>query len=159
MLSLLSKVKVKSTPSLRPKIWSLTKKKRKSSRPPERRPTGRPHARANFLRCYFVVNRLALSSTLILSPKIGIFIVQIVYRPKNTLNFCQNLSYAILYQGNKRYQIHKPTLVKPMKQKYRKAEYVKNRVCFVNVLSSLHENVVFSVCARMDNAAYVIFIM
>ena len=97
-----------------------------ASRPPERRPTGRPHARANFLRCYFVVNRLALSSTLILSPKIGIFIVQIVYRPKNTLNFCQNLSYAILYQGNKSYQIHKPKLVKPMKQKYRKAEYVKN---------------------------------
>ena len=30
---------------------------------------------------------------------------------------------------------------------------------FVNVQSSLHENVVFSVCARMCNAAYVIFIM
>ena len=29
----------------------------------------------------------------------------------------------------------------------------------VNVQSSLHENVVFSVCARMDNAAYIIFIM
>ena len=29
----------------------------------------------------------------------------------------------------------------------------------VNVLSSLHENVVFSVCARMDNAAYILSIM
>ena len=38
-------------------------------------------------------------------------------------------------------------------------EYVQRPVCFVNVLSSLHENVVFSVCARMDNAAYIIFIM
>ena len=32
-------------------------------------------------------------------------------------------------------------------------------MCFVNVQSSLHENVVFSVCALMDNAAYIIFIM
>ena len=44
-------------------------------------------------------------------------------------------------------------------QKYRKAEYVQRCVRFVNVQSSLHENVVFSVCARMCNAAYVIFIM
>ena len=44
-------------------------------------------------------------------------------------------------------------------KKYRKAEYVQRRVRFVNVQSSLHENVVFSVCARMCNAAYVIFIM
>ena len=39
------------------------------------------------------------------------------------------------------------------------AEYVQRRECFVNVQSSLHENVVFSVCARMCSAAYVIFIM
>ena len=45
------------------------------------------------------------------------------------------------------------------KKKYRKAEYVQRRVCFVNVQSSLHENVVFSVFALMCNAAYVIFIM
>ena len=38
-------------------------------------------------------------------------------------------------------------------------EYVHRRVCFVNVQSSLHENVVFSVGARMGNAAYIIFIM
>ena len=44
-------------------------------------------------------------------------------------------------------------------KKYRKAEYVQRRVRFVNVQSSLHENVVFSVCAHMCNAAYVIFIM
>ena len=44
-------------------------------------------------------------------------------------------------------------------KKYRKAEYVQRRVCFVNVQSSLHENVVISVCARMCSAAYVIFIM
>ena len=37
-------------------------------------------------------------------------------------------------------------------KKYRKAEYVQRRVCFVNVQSSLHDNVVFSVCALMCNA-------
>ena len=37
--------------------------------------------------------------------------------------------------------------------------YVKRRVCFINIQSSFHENVVFSVCARMVNAAYIIFIM
>ena len=44
-------------------------------------------------------------------------------------------------------------------KKYRKAEYVQRRVHFVNVQSSLHENVVFSVNAGMCNAAYGIFIM
>ena len=44
-------------------------------------------------------------------------------------------------------------------KKYRKAEYVQRRVRFVNVQSSLHENVVFSVSARTCIAAYVIFIM
>ena len=44
-------------------------------------------------------------------------------------------------------------------EKYCKAEYVQPRVCFVNVQLSLHENVVFSVCALMCNAVYVIFIM
>ena len=39
------------------------------------------------------------------------------------------------------------------------AEYVQHRVCLVIVQSSLHENVVFSVCAHMDNAAYIIVIM
>ena len=39
------------------------------------------------------------------------------------------------------------------------AEYVQRPVCYVNVQSSLHENVVFSVCAGMDNAAYFVFIM
>ena len=37
--------------------------------------------------------------------------------------------------------------------------YVQRRVCFVNVQSSLHENVVFSICACMGNAVYIIFIM
>ena len=37
--------------------------------------------------------------------------------------------------------------------------YVQRHVCFVNVQSSLHENVVFSVCACMGSAAYIIFIM
>ena len=45
------------------------------------------------------------------------------------------------------------------KKKYRKAEYVQRRVRFVNLQSSLHENVVFSVSARMCNAAYAIYIM
>ena len=44
-------------------------------------------------------------------------------------------------------------------KKYRKAEYVQRRVCFVNVQSSLHENVVFSVCALMCNATYLISIL
>ena len=44
-------------------------------------------------------------------------------------------------------------------KKYRKVEYVQRRVCFVYLQLSLHENVVFSVCTRMDNASYIIFIM
>ena len=44
-------------------------------------------------------------------------------------------------------------------KKYRKAKYIQCRVCFVNVQSYLHENVVFSVCVLVCNAAYVIFIM
>ena len=44
-------------------------------------------------------------------------------------------------------------------KKYRKAEYVQRHVCFVNVQSSLRENVDFTVHARMCNAAYFIFIM
>ena len=39
------------------------------------------------------------------------------------------------------------------------AEHVQRHACFVNVQSSLYENVIFSVCACMCNAAYVIFIM
>ena len=46
-----------------------------------------------------------------------------------------------------------------IKEKYCKAEYVQCHVCFVYLQSSLHEKVVFSVCARMDDAAYIIFIM
>ena len=38
-------------------------------------------------------------------------------------------------------------------------EYVQHRLRLVNVQSSLSENVVFSVCAHMGNAAYIIFIM
>ena len=38
-------------------------------------------------------------------------------------------------------------------------EYVHRPVWFVNVQSSLHENVVCSLCARMGNAASIIFIM
>ena len=44
-------------------------------------------------------------------------------------------------------------------KKYCKAEYIQRRVCFIIVQSYLNENVVFSVCARMGNAAYIIFIM
>ena len=44
-------------------------------------------------------------------------------------------------------------------RKYCKAEYVQRHVYFVNVQSSLHENVVFSLCALMCNATYVMFIM
>ena len=39
---------------------------------------------------------------------------------------------------------------------YHKVEYVQRHVCFLNVQSSLHENVVFSVCVRMGNAAYIL---
>ena len=39
------------------------------------------------------------------------------------------------------------------------AEYVQCCLCFVHVQSSLPENVIFSVCAHMGNAAYIIFIM
>ena len=39
------------------------------------------------------------------------------------------------------------------------AEYVQCPVCFVNGQSSLRENVVFSIRVRVDNAAYIIFII
>ena len=42
------------------------------------------------------------------------------------------------------------------RQKYRKAKYVQRPVCFVNLQSSLHENVVFSVCVRIGNATYIL---
>ena len=45
------------------------------------------------------------------------------------------------------------------REKYRKAQNVKHCVCFVYLQSSLHENVVFSVCAYMGNAVYIMFIM
>ena len=38
-------------------------------------------------------------------------------------------------------------------------EYVQRCVCFVNMQSSLHEKVVFSVCACLGNAMCIIFIM
>ena len=56
-------------------------------------------------------------------------------------------------------RISENIFLNPRIKKYRKAEYVQRHVCFVNVQSSLHENVVFSVCAHMDNATYIIFIM
>ena len=37
--------------------------------------------------------------------------------------------------------------------------WVSHPECLVNVQSSLHENVFFSVCARMGHAKYIIFIM
>ena len=49
--------------------------------------------------------------------------------------------------------------VDTVSKKYRKAEYVQHHLCFVNVQLSLHENVVFSVCARMDKAVYIMSIM
>ena len=39
------------------------------------------------------------------------------------------------------------------------AEYVQRSVCFVNAQSSLHENVVLSVCEHMGNAVHIIFII
>ena len=39
------------------------------------------------------------------------------------------------------------------------AEHVQRCVGFVNIHSSLHKNVAFSLCACKDNAAYIIFIM
>ena len=38
-------------------------------------------------------------------------------------------------------------------------EYVQRHVFFFNIQSSLHEHVGFSVCVRMGNAAYIIFII
>ena len=35
----------------------------------------------------------------------------------------------------------------------RRGEYIQRRVCFINTQSSLHESVVFSVCACLANAA------
>ena len=41
----------------------------------------------------------------------------------------------------------------------RSGEYVQRHVCFVNIQSSLHDNVNFSVFVCLGNAAYIIFIM
>ena len=44
-----------------------------------------------------------------------------------------------------------------VKKKHAKSEYAQRCVCFINVQSSLHENVIFSVCARMGNAEYIMW--
>ena len=44
-------------------------------------------------------------------------------------------------------------------EKMGEEKFGQRHVCFVNVQSSLPENVVFSVCAHVGNAAYIIFIM
>ena len=42
---------------------------------------------------------------------------------------------------------------------YHKAEYNQRHVCFVNVQSFLHGNVIFSVCLCMGNATCITFII
>ena len=64
------------------------------------------------------------------------------------------LTWQILKRG-----IHKILREIEKEKRYRKAEYVQRRVCFVNVQSSLHLNVVFSLYARMGFATCIIFIM
>ena len=62
---------------------------------------------------------------------------------------------------------NKPNIGQPMcfgscklgTKKYCKAELVQRRACFVYLQSSLHKNVIFSVCAHMGKAVYIIFIM
>ena len=44
-----------------------------------------------------------------------------------------------------------------IKKNTTKQNNVQRCVCFINVQSSLHQNVTFSVCASMGNAAYIIF--
>ena len=56
------------------------------------------------------------------------------------------------------HKLKQPPNLRPLK-KYHKVEYVQRCVSFVNVQSSLHENVLFSVCVRMGNATYNISIM
>ena len=77
------------------------------------------------------------------------------YNEKNSVD-----KYYIVYPTylNKTITIN-GILHKSMAQKYRKAEYVQRRVCFVNGQSYLYDNVFFSVCALMCNAAYVMFII
>ena len=78
------------------------------------------------------------------------------------LNFPQKSGISpVLGENNNnflKYNIYSKYIFDASHKKYRKAEYVQRRVRFVNVQSSLHENVVFSVCASVCNAAYVIFI-
>ena len=67
----------------------------------------------------------------------------------STYNALKNCSYSVSLQE----------LVHQRSYWRRSGEYVQRRVWFINIQSSLHENVVFSVSARMGNAAYIIFIM
>merc|ERR1711954_40635 len=72
---------------------------------------------------------------------------------------CQGVSWISTILSGLEIKEHSLNNIETQSKKYRKAEYVQRHVCFVNVQSSLHENVVFSVCARMCNAEYIIFIM
>ena len=74
------------------------------------------------------------------------------FRLLNILSYVKNGRTAVVVRAS-------PKLTEYRSKRYCEAEYVQHHVCFLNVQSSLHENVVFSVCARMCNAAYVIFIM
>ena len=60
-----------------------------------------------------------------------------------------NVDKNILYIGK---------LVRQRSYWRRRGEYIQRCVC-VNIQSSLDENVVFSVCACLCNAAYILFIM
>ena len=73
----------------------------------------------------------------------GYFTLNLLLDLPSLLLVSNTFSYHIIDQTNGRMTA---TAV------YGRAEYVQRRVYFVNVQSSLHENVVFSVCACMCNA-------
>ena len=94
------------------------------------------------------------------SPKKNLFFkypLDRKFTAKATLwNGAEGFGYWImLLERTKRFS----TLAWKAIKKYRKADYVPHCVCFIHVQLSLHKYVVFSVCARMGNATYIIFIM
>ena len=98
-------------------------------------------------------NHLRLDYT---TPNIQITQIRGIYSSNCTGGyFLRGTAFFFVYLPN----ILTEKLVRQRSYWRRSGEYVQRHVCFVNIQSSLHENVVFSVCLCLGNAAYIIFIM
>ena len=104
-----------------------------------------------------------ISSFLICLPRyLTLFAVQYLYSAHtycrvhfSEIDLEKSVLGAFIY-----YRLSKIKLVRQRSWWRRSAEYVhvQDHVCFVNIQLSLHENVVFSVCVCMSNAAYISYL-